>query len=220
LEDSEGKYGDNDSMLKHAVEFYKNLFGKEPMNNIKLDQGFWGEEEKVTGEENAWLEAKFSKEEIKRAIEGSFSEGALGPDGFSFLFYQKFWLVIRTKFMALVKGFEKGEINIARSNYAMIILISKEEEATTLKKFRPISLINCSLKVFSKAMNNRLESISDRLLGPNQTTFIKGRYILESVVAAHEIIHETVKIRRMEWCLSLIMKKLMIVWTNNYLRRC
>jgi hypothetical protein len=95
--------------------------------------------------------------------------------------------------MALVKDFEKGEINIARLNYAMIILILKEEEATTLKKFRPISLINCSLKVFSKVMNNRLESISDRLLAPNQIAFVKERYILESVVAAHKIIHETIK---------------------------
>jgi hypothetical protein len=46
--------------------------------------------------------------------------------------------------MAMVKGFEKGEINISRLNYAMIILIPKEEEARTLKKFRPISPINCS----------------------------------------------------------------------------
>ena len=30
----------------------------------------------------------------------------------------------------------------------------------------------------------------DRLICPNQTTFIKGIFILESVVAAHEIIHE------------------------------
>jgi hypothetical protein len=36
--------------------------------------------------------------------------------------------------MALVKGFEKGLINIERLNYATIILIPKEEEAETLKK--------------------------------------------------------------------------------------
>jgi hypothetical protein len=41
-------------------------------------------------------------------------------------------------------------------------------------------------------MNNRLEKISDRLLSPNQTAFVKGRYILESVVSAHEIIHHTI----------------------------
>jgi hypothetical protein len=48
--------------------------------------------------------------------------------------------------MDLVRGFEKGEVNVARLNYAIIILLPKEEEATSLRKFRPISLINCSFK--------------------------------------------------------------------------
>jgi hypothetical protein len=75
----------------------------------------------------------------------------------------------------------------------MIILIPKEEEARILKKFRPISLINCSFKIFAKTLNNRLEAICERLLAPNQTAFINGRYILESVMVSHEIIHDTVK---------------------------
>jgi hypothetical protein len=32
--------------------------------------------------------------------------------------------------------------------------------------------------------------VANRLVASNQTAFIKGRYILESVVAAHEIIHD------------------------------
>jgi hypothetical protein len=69
--------------------------------------------------------------------------------------------------MAMVKGFAKGEINISRLNYGMIILIPKEEETRSLKKYKPISLINCSFKDFGKALNNRLVAISDRLLAPN-----------------------------------------------------
>jgi hypothetical protein len=95
--------------------------------------------------------------------------------------------------MALVKGFEKEEVNIARLNFAMIILIPKEEKAKSLKKFRPISLINCSFKIFSKALNNRLEGLCDRILAPNQTAFVGGRYILESVVPAHEILHDAAR---------------------------
>jgi hypothetical protein len=41
-----------------------------------------------------------------------------------------------------------------------------------------------------RILNNRLIQVCDRLLSPNQTTFIKGRYILESVVPDHEVIHE------------------------------
>jgi hypothetical protein len=103
--------------------------------------------------------------------------------------------------MDLVKSFEEGELNIARLNYVMIVLIPKEEGAKTLKKFRPISLINCSFKIFTKALNNRIEKICDRLLPPNQTTFVKGRFILESVVSTHEIIHWAA--RNKEKCLVL-----------------
>jgi hypothetical protein len=69
--------------------------------------------------------------------------------------------------MAMIKGFEQGEINIAKINYAMIILIPKEDETRSLKKFRPISLINCSFMIFSKILNNRLEELCGRLLAPN-----------------------------------------------------
>ena len=44
--------------------------------------------------------------------------------------------------------------------------------------------------IFGKALNNRLLRVADRLISKNQTAFIKGRFILESVVAAHEIIHD------------------------------
>jgi hypothetical protein len=33
----------------------------------------------------------------------------------------------------------------------------------------------------------------DRIISPNQTAFIKGRYILESVVTAHEVLHSVHK---------------------------
>jgi hypothetical protein len=181
---------ENDGVLEHANKFYRKLFGEEQGEGLSLDNNFWEDDEKVTLEENRWLEGDFSEEETKRAIDSSYSEGAPGPDGFSFLFYQKFWPIIKDDFMAIVKEFQTGKANMARLNYAMIILIPKEEEAKSLKKFRPISLINCSFNVFAKALNTKLERRCNRLLAPNQTTFVKGRYILESVVAAHEIIHE------------------------------
>jgi hypothetical protein len=150
---------------------------------------FWEEEERVTLQENEILEAPFSKEEVKEAVFGSYAEGAPGLDGFPFLFYQTFWCVIKDDLMQLVRMFEKGDLNLERLNFATITLIPKEPEAKSLKKFRPISLLNCSFKFFGKLMNNRLIVVTDRLIASNQTAFIKGKYILESVVATHEIIH-------------------------------
>jgi hypothetical protein len=123
--------------------------------------------------------------------------------------------------MALVRKIEKGELSIDRLNYAMLILIPKEEGAKSLKKFRPISLINCSFKIFAKALNNMLEKICVRLLAPNQTTFVKGRFILESVISAHEIIQWAVKNKEKGLVLKLYYeKKTMTGLVAVSLRKC
>jgi hypothetical protein len=158
-------------------------------------------------EENLVLNAEFSEDEIRQAVFESYSKGDPGPDGFSFLFYQKFWDIIKVDLMRSIRGFERGEVNVARLNYAMITLLPKEDEAKSLKKFRPISLINCNFKIFSKIVNNRLVRVCDRLLSHNQSAFVKGRFILESVVSAHEIIHDTVKRKEKALVLKLDYKK-------------
>lgn len=57
--------------------------------------------------------------------------------------------------------FEHDKLNLDRLNYAMITLIPKEPEAKNLKKkIRPISLINCSFKIFAKLLNNRLIKVA------------------------------------------------------------
>jgi hypothetical protein len=105
---------------------------------------------------------------------GSYAAGPLGPMVFSFLFYQKFWDLIKSNFMALVKDFESGTLDVSRLNYAIITLIPKEHDAKDMKKFRPISLGNWSLKVITKAITNRIALISNRMIPNNQTAFIKG----------------------------------------------
>jgi hypothetical protein len=93
--------------------------------------------------------------------------------------------------MALVRDFESGSLDVPRINFSIITLIPKEPEAKKMKKFRPISLGNCSLKIITKSITNRIAPIGHRIISQNQTTFLKGRYILERVVAAHEVTHAT-----------------------------
>jgi hypothetical protein len=93
--------------------------------------------------------------------------------------------------MAMVKDWNEGNLDLFRLN-SLLTLIPKEAEAVTIQNFRPITLTNCSFKIFSKCSTDRLGVISEKLISPNQTYFIKERYILESVVSAHEIIHNAV----------------------------
>lgn len=133
-------------MLDHAVDFYIKFFGQDERSVVQLDDDFWKESEKVTEEEVHLLEKEISKEEVREAIFGSYAKGAPSPDGFSFLFYQTFWEVIKKDLMNLVNSFERDQLDLDRLNYTMITLIPNGPEAKTLKKFKPISLINCSFK--------------------------------------------------------------------------
>jgi hypothetical protein len=76
-----------------------------------------------------------------------------------------------------------------KDNFAMLTLIPKVDNADEMKSFRPISLLNCSYKIFSKVVTIRLEKVSQRLVAKEQSVFIRGRYILGSVVIVHEIVH-------------------------------
>jgi hypothetical protein len=86
---------DTKGMLALAVSYYKELFHFHEKLDISLVDDFWHESEKVTDAHNNMLDADFTKREVKDAIFGSYAEGALGPDGFPFLFYQHFWNLIK-----------------------------------------------------------------------------------------------------------------------------
>lgn len=175
-------------MMDVASDFYKNLFAREDRGDIRLSTDFWDESQLVK-EENKMLTAPFTEEEIKEAVFSCYAEGAPGPDGLPFLFYQKFWDIVKADIINMFLDFHKGELDIYRLNFALVTLVPKVSDACNMRQFRPISLINCSFKLFSKLLTLRLGKVAQRLVATNQSAFIKGRYILGSVVVAHEIVH-------------------------------
>lgn len=207
LEGPDGPVEENENMIKIAVDFYKDLFKKENRGNIELEQDFWDENEKVSVEENLELEASFTEEEVKEAVFSCYSDGAPGPDGLPFIFYQKYWDIVKGDLINMVNAFHDGDLELYRLNFAMITLIPKEVGARNMKKLRPINLLNCSYKIFSKLLTIRLGKLCQRLISKQQSAFIKGIFILESVVVAHELVHSVVRSKEPGVILKLDYKK-------------
>jgi hypothetical protein len=156
LETDKGIIEDNDQMLNHAVDYYKNLFGPEPMSGVRLDADFWDDDDKVSIQENELLEAPFSENEIRTAVFESYVDGASGPDGFSFMFYQHFWDLIKGDFMNVVRDFEASNLNIERLNYALITLIPKEpnESPSLVLVINDTKLLMSCVKWFKLGISN------------------------------------------------------------------
>jgi hypothetical protein len=177
-------------MLKVATDYYKDLYKFENRSDIRLQDNFFSDDEIVSVEENIMLGRAFTEEKVREVVFGSYVDGAPGLDGLSFMFYQKFWDIIKEDLIAMFNAWFRDDLDLYRLNFAMITLIPKENEARSMKKSRPISLLNCSFKIFTKVLTNRLAKIIDRLISYHQSAFIRGRFILETVVTTHEVIHE------------------------------
>jgi hypothetical protein len=80
-------------------------------SGYRLAEDFYSSNECVTDEQNRKLEAPFSEEEIKKAIFDSYSDGAPGPDGLPFVFYQHFWDMLKDDLMAMFKYFHEGKLD-------------------------------------------------------------------------------------------------------------
>jgi hypothetical protein len=74
--------------------------------------------------------------------------------------------------MRMFSEFYEGRLDLFRLNFALLTLIPKVEDATDMKMFRPISLLNCSFNFFSKVLTLRLEKVSKRLVSKEQSVFI------------------------------------------------
>jgi Reverse transcriptase (RNA-dependent DNA polymerase) len=146
----------------------------------------------VTEQARNELAKPFTVDELKLAVFESNASRAPGPDGFTFVFYQHFWAIVYEDLMFLMSHFYNNSLRLAKINHAMLCLLFKELEASIIQKFRPISLLDCSYKIISKILTNRLAVVVPTIVDKAQAAFIQGRFILNNVLVAHEIIHFTI----------------------------
>ncbi|GJT61429.1 RNA-directed DNA polymerase, eukaryota, reverse transcriptase zinc-binding domain protein [Tanacetum coccineum] len=85
--------------------------------------------------------------------------------------------------------FEKFGCLTRGCNASFIVLIPKNSDHVDLGDYRPISLIGCMYKVLSKLLSRRLCKVIHKLIRPNQTTFLSGRQILDSILIANETVN-------------------------------
>ncbi|GJU51355.1 putative RNA-directed DNA polymerase, eukaryota, reverse transcriptase zinc-binding domain protein [Tanacetum coccineum] len=134
------------------------------------------------------LEAHVSMEEIKMAVWGCGSEKAPGPDGYTFAFVKKYWDLLKANIFDFVSSFLSTGKMPPGSNSSFITLIPKVSNPILITDFRPISLIGIHYKIIAKVLANRLSRVINKIISPEQTSFIAGRQILDGPLILSEVI--------------------------------
>jgi len=98
----------------------------------------------------------FSTNDIDNVIKQMPPDKAPGPDGFNGFFLKSCWEIIKEDFYTLCCDFFNGSLDLQAINNSFITLIPKTNNLVNVNDFRPISLLNCVLKIITKLMAARL----------------------------------------------------------------
>ncbi|XP_049368153.1 uncharacterized protein LOC125833035, partial [Solanum verrucosum] len=143
----------------------------------------------VTHEHNKRMQVMPNIEELRQVVFAMNPSSAAGPDGIGGKFYQVCWNIIKEDILAAIQSFFCGNIMPKFMSHACLVLIPTTEQPTKFTDLRPIILRNFTNKIISKFLSMRLATILPLLLSDNQSGFVRGRSITESIMLAPEITH-------------------------------
>ena len=115
-----------------------------------------------------------------------------GTDGFTSEFYEFFWPELCTEMIASFNyAFHSGTLSISQKRGIISRIPKKDKDTSLLENLRPISLLNVDYKILTKVIAKRLEKLLPKIINPDQTGYVKGRYIGENVRLIQDIMFYT-----------------------------
>jgi hypothetical protein len=145
--------------------------------------------------------------EVDQAIQELPTGKALGLDGFTIDFFHSCWSMLREEVWQLMEESRSSRKFLPTLNATFLTLIPKEERFTNLRNFRPITLCNVIYKIISKVISLRLKHILPFIISKEQSGYVEGRQIMDSVILVHEIIHSLKSTRTPGMLLKLDLSK-------------
>lgn len=161
----------------------------------------------LTVEGCASLSQEILPQEIDQALDSMASDKAPGPDGLNVRSLKFLWPFLKQKIQSFIKDFQLNSSLPAGINSSFITLIPKIQNPEQIKDFRPISLINSSLKILLKILATRLAKQMGNLIGDSQSGFIKGRQASDNILLVKEVVHSIQKRRAKGLILKLDFEK-------------
>ncbi len=186
--------------VEGIVSYYEEIYGKSLSEAPDLHnciENFLGEEillspivqnSKLTVGERESLDRPLTIDELDKSVEKCNPRSAPGIDGLSNTFIKKYWYLLRVPlFNYATHCFDKGLLT-PNFRSASIKLIPKKGDAANIKNWRPISLLSNIYKIISRAINNRLNTVVNRICSRAQKGFNSQRYTQECLINVIETI--------------------------------
>ena len=195
-----GNHCSNREQLLDVVhDFYANLFSAEPICSNSLDRmmSHIPSDCQLDEAEADFLTLPFDLQEISAHSSRAPKSSSPGPDGLSYVFLNL--IFHHKKYSDLILNVYNDALskNLFPSSWleTSVCLLPKKGDLTSLKNWRPITLINCDAKIYTRMLNARLVSVISPLITPHQSGFMKERFIADNGLLA-QIACEQASVRQ------------------------
>nr|XP_016476809.1 PREDICTED: uncharacterized protein LOC107798345 [Nicotiana tabacum] len=100
-----------------------------------------------------WLERAMEEEEVRAAVVSCAGDKARGSDRFTLAFFQHCWRIVKVELMETTVEFQETREFERSLNASFVTIAPKKERATSIKDYRPISLLESIYKIISKIVS-------------------------------------------------------------------
>nr|GEW33814.1 hypothetical protein [Tanacetum cinerariifolium] len=146
-------------------------------------------DKKVSAISNNIMTRQVTKDEIKKAMFDIGDDKSPGPDGYTSLFFEKGWDIVRDDVCnAILDFFSNGKL-LHELNPTFFALIPKVTTPSRVNDYRPISCCNVIYKCISKIITNRIIEGFKEVVSDNQSAFVPGRRISDNILITQELMH-------------------------------
>ena len=182
--------------IKTEMEyFYSNLY-KSSLNEENVDDDFFPSQcmPNLSAQDKQFCDLPITSDECFNTLNTFKKNKSPGNDGLTFEFYKQFWdLVSEPLVKSFTAAYQEGELSVSQRQ-AIISLIEKSgKDRELLNNWRPISLLNLDYKILTKSLSLRLQKSLPKLIHQNQSGFVKGRFIGDSIRNIQDIMAYTDK---------------------------
>ena len=184
----------NKEILEMQEKYYAKLFTADKSEE-QISTAFSAftqslEIPKISKQQHDNFEEPINLPEVKAAVFRLAKGKVPGNDGLPIEFYQKFWMQIRFMLLELCNDIAKNRLQGSEAQ-VVISLLDKGKDSKFLDNWRPISLLNCDTKIYSKIIASRIEDVIQELVHPDQSGIIRNRLIHENILDLMSILDYT-----------------------------
>jgi len=188
LRDEQGDdHSSPEDLLAVAYIYYATLYTPTPVE-VPLQAGFLSNlTSRLTATQRLYLDSPITLAELTQAVRALPVGKSPGVDGIPIEFYQQFWPDLQDHFSHYIAHVSTHGFSASRNVGVTKLLYKERGDPADLGNFRPLTLLNCDVKIFTKTLATRLHIVLPSIIHTSQTG-VHGRRIDHTIHTIRDLI--------------------------------